>query len=295
MAAGATPRLVDVSPSTCDFSPDALSRALDDRAAAVVVVDAFGMPSDVGTVETLAGEVGCAVVEDACQAYGGVVDGVPLGARGRAGVVSFGYAKPLELGGGGAILTSDGRLAGRIEEIVDSRSYARFARLKNRWALKLMMNDDYAGMVARDRRMALLRYRFPAPQLRRLGRRFDRWVDEVARVRANVDRIRAALGALPGVVPFEAGRGAAPLFWRYSVRVPERSLRDSLVERLSAAGVRTTRLYRPVTDFLDVECDGDVPGARELSEQIVNVAYRTTTDDTARVADSLERVAGEAG
>ncbi len=292
LAAGATPKLVDVSADKYDFDLEALAAAVDGGVAAVVAIDAFGMPSDVDAIEKACG---CAVIEDACQAYGGIVDGAALGARGRAGVVSFGYAKPFELGGGGAVLTNDGDLARRIEETVEGGAYRRFTRLKNRGALKLMMKDDYNGMLARDRRMGLLKYRFPAPQLRRLTAGFDRWVEDVARVRANVDRIRGTLNPLPGVVPFVTEGHGTLLPWRYSVKVPERSVRDALVERMAGHGVRTTRLYRPVTDFLDVECAGDIATAREVSEQTINIAYRSTAEDTRRVAECLEQMASEMG
>lgn len=289
LAAAGVPVMVDMSPDTYDFSPPALEKALDERVAAIIAIDAFGRPADIGAIQTLALPQRCVVVEDACQAYGGRDGNVALGARGHVGVVSFGYAKPLELMGGGLVFTGDDELAGAMRRLAAQRPHGLFPGVKNRMALKLMMKDDYDAMVGRDLRFGLLKYRFPRGIIRHLEAHFDRWVAGLEHVSATIHRVRAIVDGLPGVVPF-ADCGDQWLPWRYSFRVPDTAARESLLARFAEFGVRTTRLYRPVDEFLDVEVAGDVSAARALADETVNIVYRTTRADTDELIDKLVRM-----
>jgi dTDP-4-amino-4,6-dideoxygalactose transaminase len=60
--------------------------------------------------------VGALVIEDAAQSMGARVDGRHVGTRGHAGLYSFGPGKPLALGGGGLLVTSDERLAAALHQ-----------------------------------------------------------------------------------------------------------------------------------------------------------------------------------
>lgn len=291
-AAGGVPVLVEMSEATYDVSVEALASALGQDAAAVVAIDAFGYPSALEAVTALARRAGCVVVEDACQAYGGYDGGVPLGARGDVSVVSFGYAKPLELRGGGLVMTDDDALAGRIRAAVSSRRFRVLPSLKNRLALGLMVKERYRRMVEWQRRAGLLEYDFPPRLLARLESRFDVWTEQLDTMRRDLERARECLHRLPGVVPFEY-RAGEWLPWRYSVRVPDGRERDSLVRRLARHGIRTTRLYRPVTEVIEAEVAGSIAGARELSEVTVNLTYRTEPAQTRALAERLDVVVGQ--
>ncbi len=289
LAAAGMPVMVDMSAETYDFSLSALASALDERVAAIVAIDAFGRPADIDIIRTLELPKRCVVVEDACQAYGGRVGGVPLGARGDVGVVSFGYAKPLELAGGGLVITGDAHLAGAMGRLASQRPYGLFPGVKNRMALKLMLKNDYNAMVAWDTRFGLLKYRFPSGILKCLGERFEQWVAGLEHVSATIHQARAIIDNLPGVVPF-ADCGDQWLPWRYSFRVPDTAARQSLLARFADLGVRTTRLYRPLDEFLDVDIAGDVSAARTLADETVNIVYRTTRADTDGLIHKLARI-----
>lgn len=289
LAAAGVPVMVDMSPDTYDFSLPALEKALDERVAAIIAIDAFGRPADINSIRMLTLPPRCVVVEDACQAYGGRAGNAPLGARGHVGVVSFGYAKPLELMGGGLVITGDDKLAEAMRRLAAQRTYGFIPGVKNRMALKLMRNNDYNTMVGRDLRFGLLKYRFPRGIIRRLEAHFDRWVASLEEVSATIHRARLIIDGLPGVVPFTAC-GDQWLPWRYSFRVPDRAVRESLLARFTEFSIRTTRLYRPVDEFLDVEVAGDVSAVRALADETVNIVYRTTRGETDQLIDKLVRL-----
>lgn len=109
--AGYALRLVDQDPQTLTFRPDDLDEAVDEQTLAVVVVHPFGLAVDVSSVLQVARRAGAFVIEDVAQSMGAASDGRPLGTLGDAGLFSFGPGKPLSLGGGGLIATSNSALA----------------------------------------------------------------------------------------------------------------------------------------------------------------------------------------
>lgn len=110
----ATPVLVDTHPGVPVLDPAQLNRAISDKTKAIVCSHLHGCFADVAAVRAVAGEYGIPVIEDACQAAGGRLNGKAAGSIGDVGVLSFGGSKLLTAGRGGAVLTNDATLAQRI-------------------------------------------------------------------------------------------------------------------------------------------------------------------------------------
>jgi dTDP-4-amino-4,6-dideoxygalactose transaminase len=102
--AGVRVRLYDLDPVT--LSPDlaSLSRTIKRGVDAIVVAHFYGYPADVSGVRELAANAGVPVIEDAAQAAGGTLGGVPLGALADISTLSFGRGKGTTAGSGGAVL-----------------------------------------------------------------------------------------------------------------------------------------------------------------------------------------------
>jgi len=114
LAVGARPRLVDVSPHNATLDPEALEESLTERTRAIVVSHLHGGVAALSRVRAFADRHGLAVVEDACQMPGAVVEGRPAGSWGDVGVFSFGGSKLLTAGRGGALFTDRAEVAQRI-------------------------------------------------------------------------------------------------------------------------------------------------------------------------------------
>jgi dTDP-4-amino-4,6-dideoxygalactose transaminase len=107
-ATGATPVLVDVDPDTATLDESAAAAAVSDRTRAVVPVHLYGRPAPIP-------ELGVPVVEDAAQAHGALD---PAERRGAAVAYSFYPTKNLGgVGDGGAVVTDDDELAGRLRRL----------------------------------------------------------------------------------------------------------------------------------------------------------------------------------
>ncbi len=111
---GARPVLVDIRRDNLGLDVDRLAAALSPKTRALVVSHLHGGVVDMPGVRAFADEHGLAVVEDACQMPAARIHGRTAGTWGDAGVLSFGGSKLLTAGRGGAVVTSDRRIAQRI-------------------------------------------------------------------------------------------------------------------------------------------------------------------------------------
>jgi dTDP-4-amino-4,6-dideoxygalactose transaminase len=115
---GATPVFVDVAPDTLLVTADYVRSAITPRTAAVIVVHLFGQPANMTDIMAVCRRAGIAVVEDAAQAHGARWKDHRVGSLGDAGCFSFYPGKNLgALGDGGAVVTNDEDLAGRIRSL----------------------------------------------------------------------------------------------------------------------------------------------------------------------------------
>ncbi len=123
---GATPVFVDVDPVTYTMDPDAVRPAVTARTRAIVPVHLYGHPADMTALCELAAWYGLLLVEDCAQAHGALHDGRLVGTMGQMGTFSFYPTKNLgAYGDGGAVVTNDTQLAGRLRRL---RNYGQTSR-----------------------------------------------------------------------------------------------------------------------------------------------------------------------
>lgn len=111
---GGIPRLVDIRAEDAQLDIDLARQAISPRTKAVIASHLHGGCVDIPALAQAARTNGIIVIEDACQAVGGSLNGEPLGSLGDISVLSFGGSKLLSAGRGGAVLTSRADIAQRI-------------------------------------------------------------------------------------------------------------------------------------------------------------------------------------
>src|SRR5947209_3137970 len=112
---GATPVLADVDDSL-NLDPQAAARMITPRTKAIMPVHLHGNPADMAACAELAETHGLALLQDACQAVGATVGGVPLGAFGTA-AYSLYATKNITTGEGGMVVTNDPAVAATIASL----------------------------------------------------------------------------------------------------------------------------------------------------------------------------------
>jgi dTDP-4-amino-4,6-dideoxygalactose transaminase len=168
-AVGARPVLVDLATANWNLDPTKLEAAIGPTTRAVIVSHLHGGVVPMREVMEIAGRHGLAVIEDAAQMPGAIVQGRKAGTWGDAGVLSFGGSKLLTAGRGGALITSR----------ADVHQRARL--LLHRGNLVCPLSELQAAVLV--------------PQLEQLDKR------NVVRAR-NVQLLGALLRAIPGLRPF---------------------------------------------------------------------------------------------
>ena len=118
-AIGARPVLIDLKPGTWTLDEARIAEAYAPQTKAIIVSHLHGSLANMRAIMAIAQQHGLAVVEDACQSPGAVVQGRPAGTWGDAGVLSFGGSKLLTAGRGGAVLTNREEVAQRIKVYCD--------------------------------------------------------------------------------------------------------------------------------------------------------------------------------
>ncbi len=124
-AVGAIPVIAEVD-ETLTLSVDDTEKHITARTKAVIPVHIQGFPGNMDGFMALAEKYGIYVLEDACQADGGVYRDRKLGTIGHAGAYSFNYYKVITCGEGGLLATNDRRIYERALIHHDAAAVAFF-------------------------------------------------------------------------------------------------------------------------------------------------------------------------
>ncbi len=114
LTVGATPVLIDVDPQNFNLDLNLLEQAITDSTKAIIVSHLHGGLVSMQRLTHITRQRGIAVIEDACQVPGALIEGRIAGSWGETGILSFGGSKLLTAGRGGAILTRSPQIAQRI-------------------------------------------------------------------------------------------------------------------------------------------------------------------------------------
>jgi dTDP-4-amino-4,6-dideoxygalactose transaminase len=219
---GGSLRFVDVD--LVDFGPDvaALESALNDRTAAVVVVDLYGQPVDAARIAAATAPRGIPVIEDSCQAIGATYRDQRAGNLFDIGCFSFYATKNVMSGEGGALITNDESLA---------TAARRFRQHGMSGAY------DYTGL-GYNYRMTDVLAALAVGQLER--------VDDIITERAgHAAVLTEGLSGIPGLVLPTSFPDRMSAWHQYVVRITAESGtdRDTVATRLAQRGVHAAVYY----------------------------------------------------
>jgi len=265
--AGATPVFADIDPVRFTIDPGRLAAAIGPRTRALLPVHLYGQPAEMAAIERIAAQHGLAIVEDCCQAHGATAGGRPVGTIGAAGALSFYPTKNLgALGDGGAVITRDAALAGRIRTLRNGGQTDRYHHAA------LGVNSRLDELQA-----AVLRARLP---------QLPGWT---ARRREIAARYRAALAGGPVVLPAECDPGHV-----YHLFVVQAHDRSKLQATLASDGIETLVHYPvpiPRQQAFAAWASAECPVADRVCGAIVSLPLnpRMTNDDVAAVVAAVRK------
>ncbi len=155
------PVFVDIDFDSMNIDPDAIEAAITPRTKAIIVVHLHGLAADMKRILAIAARHNLAVIEDACQAHGALIDGKKAGTFGDCAAFSFNQNKCLCSGEGGMFVTDDEekrKLACQLWSFGETRTPAE-SRDYHAYALGWMYrSNDLTAAFGRAQLMMLDEY-----------------------------------------------------------------------------------------------------------------------------------------
>jgi len=178
---GAVPVFADVLLETQNLDPASFEAQITERTRAVIPVHTTGLPCDMDAILAIARRHGLLVIEDACQAIGGVWNGRRAGTIGDAGCYSFQASKTLPSGEGGALVTDN--------DVLADKAFGR------------MHIGRKPGGEFYTHYILGWNYRLTEMQAALLLSQFERFPETQRRRVANAAFVRDELARIPGIIP----------------------------------------------------------------------------------------------
>lgn len=265
-AVGATPLYVDIDAALLTLCPQKLREALAQKPAAIIVTHLYGQLANIEEILAIADAAGVPVLEDCAQAHGARRNGKQAGSFGTIACFSFYPTKNLgALGDGGAIVTNDDTLAGKVRQL---RQYG--------WSSKYTVAVP-GGRNSRldEMQAAILRVKLP---------HLDQWN---AQRRAIAARYNSAFKSLPLQLPASVGEDYVAHL--YVVRSDDRA---GLAAFLKEQGV-TTDIHYPIADHHQpaYQSSCTLPVTESACDQVISFPCfpGLTDEEVGRVIDAVTR------
>ncbi|WP_395392879.1 DegT/DnrJ/EryC1/StrS family aminotransferase [Novosphingobium sp. BL-8A] len=208
---------IDIDPVTYTLDPNVLEAAIGPNTKAIIPVSLYGQPADMDKINAIAERHGIPVVEDGAQSFGSTYQNRKSCNLSTIGCTSFFPSKPLGCyGDGGAIFTSDAKLATVMRQIARHGQERRYHHIR----------------IGVNSRLDTLQAAILLPKLEILD-------DEIAARQHAADRYAYALAEI-GVQPPALAAGTTSAWAQYTIRVKER---DRVQHALERAGIPTAVHY----------------------------------------------------
>jgi len=268
--ANARPILVDVDEKTMLMDASAVAAAITPRTKAIIPVHLYGRTVDLKPLKQIAGDRNIAIIEDAAQAHGALLDdGKKAGSGGRVSAYSFYCSKNLgAYGEAGSIVTNDDKLADDLRALREHGQSTRY----------------YHPVVGYNARLDEIQAAILRVKLRKL----DEWNAR----RCAIAKQYNALLKDSGVITPEIPAGNRHVFYAYAIRVPD-GRRDAMRAYLGERGIGT-QIHYPVPIHMQEAANflgyrkGDLPVTEKVADEVLSLPiYAELTDAMA------ERVASE--
>lgn len=230
---GAIPVFVDIEDETFCLDIEAVRAAITPKTKAILAVNLFGHPARLAELRALADAKGLYLVEDNAQAPLGREFNSFCGTVGHIGVFSLNYHKHIHTGEGGMCVTSDARLAERLQLI----------RNHGENLVEALDIEDAANIIGFNYRMTELSAAVGLAQLARS--------DEHVEVRERLaQRLSDGTRDLPGWRVPEVRDRCRHNYYCWTARFDEQTVgidRDTFSRALLAEGFPHTQAYvRPL-------------------------------------------------
>jgi len=256
---GATPVFADIDAGSFCLSAAAVEAAITDKTVGIMPVHLYGHPADMAGLQAVADKHGLKVFEDAAQAHGASLNGIPVGAFGTFGMFSLYPTKNMTSGEGGMVSVADDEME-------------RLVRLYRNQGMMRQYENEVVGFNAR---MTDIHAAIGRVQLTKV----DAWTktrqENAAFLSANLE----------GVTTPPVAEGAVHVYHQYTVRVPQD--RDGMAKALKAEHNIGSGMFYPIPNhrLAPFQVDVDLPETERAAEECLSLPVHPSLSQ-----DDLERI-----
>jgi len=220
---GAIPIFVDIDPGTYNINPEKIREAVTEKTKAIMPVHIFGMPCDMKQIMDIAEDKDLMVIEDACQAHGGTINGQKVGTFGDVSSFSFYATKNMMTGEGGMIATSNEEI---LEKALMIKNHGR-GKGGGYSHFRIGYNNRMMDLVAALGRVQLGRLPENTKARRTNAAKYNKFFEEIDGIQTQVEP-----------------KGFKSAYHAYAPRVTSHEKdRDEIIENLREMGVGARTVY----------------------------------------------------
>ena len=243
--AGGIPVFVDIEPVHFNLDPSKVEDAITSKTKAIMPVHLYGHPANMVAINEIAQKHNLLVFEDAAQAHGAKINGIPVGAWGIAASFSFYPTKNMTSGEGGMVSTP-------------SADVARMVKVLRNQGMEVRYQNEVVGF---NTRMTDIHAAIGREQLKKL----PKWT------RQRQQNAKFLSNNLEGVVVPEVAPGMEHVFHQYTIKIVD-SDRDAFAAELSKRGVGNGVYYpTPIHKLPSFGLSLDLPVTQEIAGQVLSL------------------------
>ncbi|HZS74964.1 MAG TPA: DegT/DnrJ/EryC1/StrS family aminotransferase [Candidatus Nitrosotalea sp.] len=245
----AIPKFVDIEEETYGLDPIKLENQITKKTKVIIPVHYAGLPCKIDQICKIAKQAKIPVIEDAAESIGATINKRVTGTFGDLSILSFAGNKVITTGEGGAIVTNSRKLYEKLKLI---RSHGRIDK-QNYFSSTMTPNYVTLGY---NWRMSSMTAALGSSQLSRIEKL-------ISLRRKNANYYFTHLNNLEDIkLPIEP-EGYRHVYQLYSIRLPNKTMRNRLMIFLSKKGIMTKIFFSPIhlTKFYK---GGIYPGTENL-------------------------------
>ena len=242
---GATPVFADIDAGSFCLSTAAVEAAVTDKTVGIMPVHLYGHPADMPGLQAVADRHGLKIFEDAAQAHGASLNGIPVGTFGAFGMFSLYPTKNMTSGEGGMVSVATDELE-------------RLMRLYRNQGMMRQYENEVVGFNAR---MTDIHAAIGRVQLTKV----DAWTttrqENAAFLSANLE----------GVTTPPVADGAVHVYHQCTVRVPQD--RDGLAKALKEEHNIGSGMFYPIPNhrLAPFQVDVDLPETERAANECLSL------------------------
>jgi len=253
----ATPSFVDIEEKTFGINPELIKEKTTASTKAIIPMDYGGMSCQISEIKQHAENNNLLLIEDAAESLGSSVNGKKIGSMADATVFSFCGNKVLTTGEGGAVVTNSRDTYEKIKLI---RSHGRLDQSNY---FENPSSSQYLGL-GYNWRMSSITAALGISQLNKLEKIIQMRKDNANYLSSKLSKFSQIKVPIP---PNDYDH----IYQMYTIRLPDKDIRDSLHDFLSTRGIFSKVYFTPIhsTSFYKQKFDID-RNSLSVTEKISN-------------------------